>query len=157
MRSGIGFDVHKFEEGKKIIIGGEEIFFSRKLKGHSDADVLLHALMDALLGAMGKGDIGRHFPDTEKKYKDISSIVLLKKVRGIMREEGFIVNNIDMIVMAQAPKLAPYADKIENNICQVLDIGKSRVNFKATTTEKLGFVGRQEGIAAQVVVTVAKV
>ncbi|MFW6237841.1 MAG: 2-C-methyl-D-erythritol 2,4-cyclodiphosphate synthase, partial [Halanaerobiales bacterium] len=119
MRMGIGFDVHRFSEEGELYIGGEEISYSRGLAGHSDADVLLHALMDALLGALGKGDIGELFPDTEKEYKNISSMILLEYVKDILRGEDFRVNNIDMIVMAQAPKLAPYADKIENNICRI--------------------------------------
>ena len=154
MRVGLGYDVHQLIEYESLILGGIEISYHMGLIGHSDADVLLHALMDALLGALGRGDIGNLFPDNDKKYKNISSVILLERVRDILLEEGYMINNIDMVVMAQVPRLAPYVAKIENNICEILDIDKTDLNFKATTTEGLGFVGRKEGIAAEVIVSI---
>ncbi len=151
MRVGIGYDVHKLVEGRKLILGGVEIPFEKGLLGHSDGDVLLHAICDALLGAAGKGDIGRHFPDTDPEYKDISSLILLEKVKGLIKE--YRINNIDSIVIAQEPKLAPYLEKMKENIAQVLKIGKSKINIKPTTTEKLGPLGRGEGIAAYATVS----
>ena len=154
MRLGIGYDVHQLIEGESLFLGGVEISFHMGLRGHSDADVLLHALIDALLGALGKRDIGKLFPDSDEKYKDISSVILLEKVKTILLEEGYIVNNIDMVVMAQVPRLAPYAAKIENKISKILNINKTSINFKATTTEGLGFIGRKEGISAEVIVSI---
>lgn len=151
MRVGIGYDVHKLVEGRRLILGGVEVPFGRGLLGHSDGDVLLHAICDALLGAAGKGDIGGHFPDTEPKYKDISSFILLEKVKGLIKE--YRINNIDSIIIAQEPKLAPYLSKMKENITQVLKIDKSKINIKATTTEKLGPMGRGEGIAAYAIVS----
>ena len=151
MRVGIGYDVHKLVEGKKLILGGVEIPFEKGLLGHSDGDVLLHAICDALLGAAGEGDIGQHFPDTSPEYKDISSLVLLEKVKGLIKE--YRINNIDSIVIAQEPKLALYLEKMKENIAKVLKIDKDRINIKATTTEGLGPLGRGEGIAAYAMVS----
>ena len=151
MRVGMGYDVHRLVEGRRLILGGVEIPFEKGLLGHSDGDVLLHAICDALLGAAGKGDIGQHFPDTNPEYKDISSLVLLEKVKGLIKE--YRINNIDSIIVAQEPKLAPYLEKMKENITQVLKIDKSKINIKATTTEKLGPTGRGEGIAAYAMVS----
>ncbi len=157
MRVGIGFDTHSLAKGEKLILGGVHIPYSYGLKGHSDADVLTHALMDSILGALGKGDIGNYFPDTDDKYKDICSLSLLEKISKLLKEENYIFNNGDLIVMAEAPKLAQYASSIVNNLCEILNTEPERVNFKATTTEKLGFIGRKEGIAAQSIVSLVKV
>jgi len=151
MRVGMGYDVHRLVEGRKLILGGVEIPFEKGLLGHSDGDVLLHAICDALLGAAGKGDIGQHFPDTNPEYKDISSLVLLEKVKGLIKE--YRINNIDSIIVAQDPKLAPYLSKMKENIAGVLKIDKDKINIKATTTEKLGSIGRGEGIAAYAMVS----
>ena len=151
MRVGIGYDVHKLVEGRKLVLGGVEIPFEKGLFGHSDGDVLLHAICDALLGAAGKGDIGQHFPDTNIEYKDILSLILLEKVKGLIKE--YRINNIDSIVIAQEPKLASHLSKMRENIAQVLEIDKDKINIKATTTEKLGPMGRGEGIAAYAMVS----
>ena len=156
MRVGIGYDVHKFAEDRKLILGGVEIPYEKGLLGHSDADVLLHAIMDALLGAAGLGDIGKHFPDTDEKYKGISSIKLFKHVINLLNENGYQVVNISAVVMAQRPKLAPFIEKMNENIAKEANISLNRVNVAATTTEKLGFVGRGEGISAQATVTLMK-
>lgn len=150
-RVGSGYDVHRLVEGRDLILGGVNIPYNKGLLGHSDADVLLHALMDALLGAASLGDIGEHFPDTEEAYKGISSLELLDRVAERLKEEGFSVGNIDATIMAQKPKLAPYKEKMKNNIAEALGIPLGSINLKATTTEKLGFVGREEGIAAEAV------
>ncbi len=150
-RVGSGYDVHRLVEGRDLILGGVNIPYNKGLLGHSDADVLLHALMDALLGAASLGDIGEHFPDTEEAYKGISSLELLDRVAEKLKEEGFSVGNIDATIMAQKPKLAPYKEKMKNNIAEALGIPLGSINLKATTTEKLGFVGREEGIAAEAV------
>ena len=151
MRIGSGYDVHRLTEGRKLILGGVEIPYEKGLLGHSDADVLIHALMDAILGAAGLGDIGQHFPDTDEQYKDISSVKLLEKVKSLISDEGFIVGNDDITVIAQKPKIAPYIPAMRENIAGTLGIEKERVNVKGTTTEKLGFVGRCEGIACEAV------
>lgn len=156
MRIGIGYDVHQLSKGETLVIGGVHIPGEKGLVGHSDADVLIHALMDALLGAMGKGDIGFHFPDTDEKYKDISSLILLENIKENILKNNYIIENIDMIVMAEKPKIAPYYQKMKDNIVQILDITSDRINIKATTTEKLGFIGREEGIAAEAVVLLTK-
>lgn len=150
-RVGTGFDVHQLTEGRKLILGGVEIPFEKGLLGHSDADVLIHALMDALLGAAALGDIGGHFPDSDPAYKDISSMKLLEEVKKCIDEEFYRISNVDITVMAQRPKLKSHIDDMRNNIAKVLEIDIGRVNIKGTTTEKLGFVGREEGIAAQAV------
>ncbi len=156
MRVGFGYDVHRLVEERKLILGGVEIPYEKGLLGHSDADVLVHALMDAMLGAAGMGDIGRHFPDTDNQYKGIDSMILLDKVTQLLTAEGFVVNNIDVTVVAQRPKLAGFIPQMETNIANVLGIDVSRVNVKATTTEKLGFEGEGLGISAYAVCTIAE-
>ncbi len=151
MRVGIGYDVHKLVENRKLILGGVEIPHTLGLLGHSDADVLLHAIMDALLGAAALGDIGKHFPDTDEQYKGISSIRLLEYVRELIEKEGYLIENIDATVIAQKPKLRPYIDKMQENIANALKIDKNQVNVKATTEERLGFTGREEGISSQAI------
>lgn len=151
MRVGIGYDVHKLTEDRKLILGGVQIPYSLGLEGHSDADVLVHAIMDALLGAAALGDIGRHFPDTDPAYKGISSMKLLTHVGELMRQQRYVIENIDATIIAQKPKLSPYIEQMELNIAQVLEIEKNQINIKATTEEGLGFTGRQEGISAQAI------
>ena len=153
-RIGTGFDVHRLVEGRRLILGGVEIPYEKGLDGHSDADVLIHALMDALLGAAAMGDIGRHFPDTDDAYKGISSMKLLDRVNNILAENMYSIGNADITVIAQKPKLGPYIEKMRENIADVLGIGKDLINIKATTTEKLGFTGRGEGIAAEAVCSI---
>lgn len=152
-RMGIGCDVHRLVEGRPLVLGGVDIPFDRGLLGHSDADVLLHAVMDALLGAAALGDIGRHFPDSDERYKGISSIELLKEVYRLLADRGYAVDNVDATVIAQRPKLAPYIWSMRRRIAAALGISVGQVSVKATTTEGLGFVGRQEGIEAQAVAT----
>jgi len=152
MRIGQGFDVHQLVAGRKLIIGGAEIPYDKGLLGHSDADVLLHAICDALLGAAALGDIGRHFADTDAQYKDIDSRILLRDVARKIEAEGFRVGNVDATIIAQAPKMAPHIPHMVENIASDLGIAMNAVNVKATTTEKLGYTGRGEGIAAQAVV-----
>lgn len=151
MRVGIGYDVHKLTENRPLIVGGVLIPWDKGLLGHSDADVLIHAIMDALLGATGLGDIGRHFPDKDEAWRDVSSLALLQQVRQLLRQEGFRVVNIDAVIMAQRPKMFPYIPKMTEHISSVLGIDKTCINIKATTTEGLGFVGREEGMGAQAV------
>ncbi|MDO4545799.1 MAG: 2-C-methyl-D-erythritol 4-phosphate cytidylyltransferase [Bacillota bacterium] len=153
-RVGTGFDVHRLTDGRDLILGGVKIPFKKGLDGHSDADVLTHALMDALLGAAALGDIGRHFPDTDERYKGISSLILLKKVKELLDENFFRIGNLDVTVMAQQPKIGPYVEEMRTNLSHVLDLEKSRINIKGTTTERLGFVGREEGIAAEAVCSI---
>jgi 2-C-methyl-D-erythritol 2,4-cyclodiphosphate synthase len=155
-RSGIGIDAHAFAKGRRLVLGGVEIDHPYGLAGHSDADVLIHAIIDALLGAAGMGDIGRHFPDSDAKYKDISSLFLLGETRNILAADRWSVANVDATVIAQAPRLAGYVDTMKNRIAETLGVASSRVNIKATTTEKLGFTGREEGIAAVAAATVYK-
>lgn len=150
-RVGTGYDVHKLVEGEELVLGGLKIPFEKGLLGHSDADVLIHALMDALLGAAGLGDIGTHFPDTDREYKGISSIRLLERVRGLIEDAYYQIGNVDITLMAERPKIKPLIDDMKKNIAAALGIDESRINIKGTTTEKLGFVGREEGIAAQAV------
>jgi 2-C-methyl-D-erythritol 2,4-cyclodiphosphate synthase len=151
LRVGLGYDVHKLTQGRKLIMGGVEIPHELGLLGHSDADVLIHAIMDALLGAAKMGDIGKLFPDTDPKYKGISSITLLKCVKEKMDEKGIKVVNIDSIIVAQKPKMRPYIEQMEKNIAQALDCDVDLINVKATTEEELGFTGRKEGIASKAV------
>lgn len=151
MRVGTGYDVHRLTEGRDLILGGVKIPYERGLLGHSDADVLLHAIMDALLGAAALGDIGKHFPDSNPEYKGISSLILLKKVGELLVQEGFLVENIDATIIAQAPKMRPYIDTMRENIAKTLEMDLSCVNVKATTEEGLGFTGAGEGISAQAV------
>ena len=149
MRVGMGYDVHKLVEGRKLILGGVEVPHTLGLLGHSDADVLVHAIMDSLLGAAALGDIGKHFPDTDPAYEGADSMMLLAKVRDLIRQEGYVVGNIDATVIAQRPKLRPYIEQMEQNVADVLEIAKDQVNIKATTEERLGFTGREEGMAAE--------
>lgn len=151
MRIGQGFDVHRLAGGRELIIGGVHIAHDRGLDGHSDADVLLHALCDALLGAAAMGDIGAHFPDSDARYKDADSRVLLRQVSALVQEAGYRIVNIDATIIAQAPKMAPHIPAMVNNIAGDLGLSRGQINIKATTTEGLGFAGRAEGIAAQVV------
>ncbi|MBQ9233883.1 MAG: 2-C-methyl-D-erythritol 2,4-cyclodiphosphate synthase [Lachnospiraceae bacterium] len=151
MRIGTGYDVHRLVEGRKLIIGGVDIPYEKGLLGHSDADVLLHAIMDAILGAAALGDIGKHFPDTDEKYKGADSIMLLKEVARMIDEKNMLVGNIDATIIAQAPKLRPYIDNMRENIANALGIDIEQVNVKATTEEKLGFTGEGLGISAQAV------
>ena len=151
MRIGQGFDVHQLVEGRKLIIGGVEIPFEKGLLGHSDADVLLHAICDALLGAAGLGDIGRHFSDADAKYKNIDSRILLREVARMIAEQGFHIGNVDATIIAQAPKMAAHIPRMAQNIAADLGVAEKAVNIKATTTEQLGFSGRGEGVAAQAV------
>ena len=148
MRIGMGYDVHKLVEGRKLILGGVEIPYEKGLLGHSDADVLIHAVMDALLGAAGLDDIGRHFPDTDPQYKGISSILLLKHVGRLLEENGFRIGNIDATVVAQRPKLRPYIDQMRRNMADALGIPVSDINVKATTEEGLGFTGEGMGMSS---------
>ncbi len=154
MRIGFGYDVHAFSENRKLILGGVTVPYELGLLGHSDADVLVHAIMDALLGAVALGDIGKHFPDTDEKYKGADSLVLLKEVGNILSENGCKVGNIDSTIVAQAPKLAPFIEEMRENISKALGIDVSLVSVKATTTEHLGFEGRKEGISATAVALV---
>ena len=152
MRIGMGYDVHRLAEGRALILGGVEVPYEKGLLGHSDADVLLHAVMDALLGAAALGDIGQHFPDTDEAYRGISSLELLKRVGKLLEEHRYAVGNIDATVIAQRPKLSPYREEMRRNIAETLRISVSQVNVKATTEEGLGFTGSGEGISAQAVV-----
>lgn len=151
MRVGMGYDVHKLVEGRDLILGGVKVPHTLGLLGHSDADVLLHAIMDALLGAAALGDIGKHFPDTDPAYKGISSMKLLEQVAGLLEEKGYVIDNIDATIIAQKPKLRPYIEQMEQNIAKTLGIAREQVNVKATTEEGLGFSGREEGIASQAI------
>lgn len=151
MRVGIGYDVHKMVEGRALVLGGVNIPYEKGLLGHSDADVLVHAIIDAILGAAGEGDIGKHFPDSDMRYKGISSLILLSKVRELLDARDLEVRNIDSVIVAQEPKLAPYKTKMAENIAETLGISAGCVNVKATTSEGLGFTGAGEGIAAYAV------
>ena len=156
MRVGIGYDVHPLGEGSPLILGGVEIKYNRILIGWSDADVLLHSIMDALLGAAGLADIGTHFPPSDAEYKNASSTALLSKVKALLRKDNWIIVNIDSTVVAQEPKLAPYIDQMKESIGNILDIDKSQIGIKATTTERMGFTGRGEGIASCAVALIDK-
>ena len=151
MRIGTGYDVHKLVEGRKLIIGGVEIPYEKGLLGHSDADVLVHAIMDALLGAAALGDIGKHFPDSDPKYKGADSLMLMREVKRILAENGYQVGNVDATIIAQAPKMSPHIGTMRRNIADALGLDVSQVSVKATTEERLGFTGRGEGISAQAV------
>ncbi len=151
MRIGTGYDVHKLVEGRKCIIGGVDIPFEKGLLGHSDADVLCHAISDALLGAAALGDIGKHFPDTDPRFKGADSVKLLAEVGTLVHSKNYAISNIDATIIAQAPKMAPHLDKMRENIASALGLELDRINIKATTEEHLGFTGRGEGIAAQAV------
>lgn len=154
MRVGMGYDVHKLVEGRKLIIGGVDIPYEKGLLGHSDADVLLHAIMDALLGAAAMGDIGKHFPDTDERFKGADSMKLMEHVRDMLFEAHYVVNNIDATIIAQRPKMRPYIEEMEKNIARVLMIEKDQVNIKATTEEGLGFTGSGEGISSQAICSI---
>ena len=151
MRIGMGYDVHRLVKGRKLVLGGVTIPFEKGLLGHSDADVLVHAVCDALLGATGLGDIGLHFPDTDPEYKDIASIKILAKTYELINAKGFSIMNIDSTIFADAPKLSPYRDAMQKNISRTIEIGQDRVNIKATTFEGLGMIGKGEGIGAMCV------
>jgi 2-C-methyl-D-erythritol 2,4-cyclodiphosphate synthase len=155
-RIGQGFDVHQLTEGRPLIIGGIEIPYEKGLLGHSDADVLLHTVADACLGAIGEGDIGRHFPDTDPAFKDADSAKLMEHVWGIVKGKGYKLVNADCTIIAQKPKMAPYIEQIRDRVAELLEASAEQVNIKATTTEKLGFTGRGEGIAAQVALLLQK-
>ena len=157
MRVGIGYDIHRLEEGRDLILGGVKIPHRLGLLGHSDADVLIHAICDALLGALALGDIGQHFPNTDIQYKGISSMVLLEKVNLLIYDKGFITNNIDSVVIAEEPKLAPFIPIMRENIAKVLNISAESVSIKATTAEKLGSIGQGKGIAAEAIVSVKQI
>jgi len=156
MRVGMGYDVHRLVEGRKLILGGVEIPYEKGLLGHSDADVLIHAIMDALLGAAALGDIGKHFPDTDPAYKDADSLKLLEAAANLLREEGFEILDIDCVIAAQAPKLSPYREAMRENIARACGIATENIGVKATTTERLGFEGREEGISAEAVALVCR-
>ena len=151
MRIGMGYDVHRLVEDRKLILGGVEIAYEKGLLGHSDADVLVHAVMDALLGASALGDIGKHFPDTDPAYKGISSILLLEHVGNLLRDNGFVIGNIDATIIAQKPKMAPHILKMRENMAAALNIELNQINVKATTEEGLGFTGTGEGISSQAI------
>ncbi|HZG71165.1 MAG TPA: 2-C-methyl-D-erythritol 2,4-cyclodiphosphate synthase [Chondromyces sp.] len=155
-RIGQGFDVHQLTEGRPLIVGGIEIPYEKGLLGHSDADVLLHAVTDACLGAIAAGDIGKHFPDTDAAFKDADSAVLLQQVWQMIKEKGYKLGNIDCTIIAQKPKMAPHIERMRSRIAELLEAEIDQVNVKATTTEKLGFAGRGEGIAAQTAVLLIK-
>jgi 2-C-methyl-D-erythritol 2,4-cyclodiphosphate synthase len=157
MRIGIGYDVHKLVENRPLVMGGENIPYERGLLGHSDADVLVHAVMDALLGAAALGDIGKHFPDTDMRYSGISSILLLKNVGELLESKGYRVVNIDSVIIAQKPKMAPFIEKMRQNMAEALKIEADQVSVKATTEEGLGFTGRSEGISSQSVCLIEKI
>lgn len=156
MRVGMGYDVHRLVEDRKLIIGGVEIPYEKGLLGHSDADVLLHAIMDALLGAAALGDIGKHFPDNDDRYKGISSLELLRQVGKLLDEKNYVIENIDATIIAQKPKMRPYIDEMRKNIADTLKLDIDRVNVKATTEEGLGFTGKKEGISAQAICCISK-
>lgn len=151
-RQGLGYDVHELVEGRDLVLGGVRIPYERGLLGHSDADVLTHAVMDALCGALNLGDIGKLFPDTDPAYKDIYSLDLLARIAQLMHDKGYMVGNVDTVLCAEQPKLAPYRQEIQKNFARVLACDEEQISIKATTTEKLGFVGREEGMAAMATV-----
>lgn len=153
---GHGYDVHRLVSGRKLVLGGVDVPHALGLLGHSDADVLLHAVCDAVLGALGEGDIGRHFPDTDAKYKDISSELIADDCYEIMKNRGYVIGNIDVTVIAQKPKLSPYVEQMRQNVARIFRTDQENVNIKATTEEKLGFTGREEGISCHSVVLIEK-
>ena len=157
MRVGLGYDVHKLVDGRKLIIGGVDIPHEKGLLGHSDADVLVHAVMDSILGALGLGDIGKHFPDTDEKYKGADSIKLLEFVYNLIDEKGYAIGNIDCTIIAQSPKMAPHISNMRENMAKALNTSTDNINVKATTEEGLGFTGAKEGIAAQSICLLVKV
>lgn len=155
-RTGFGFDVHAFVEGRKLILGGVEIPFDKGLEGHSDADVLLHAICDAMLGALALGDIGIHFPNTDERWKDADSTVLLNRVNQIINSKGYELGNLDCVLAMEKPKISPYVEQIRNRISKILNADIEQISIKATTTEKLGFVGRAEGVVSFATVLLVK-
>jgi 2-C-methyl-D-erythritol 2,4-cyclodiphosphate synthase len=157
MRIGFGYDSHRFSEDRRLILGGVEVNYEKGLLGHSDADALIHAIVDAILGALGEGDIGRHFPDTDPNLKGISSLVMLKRVADLAVQRGYYVNNVDSTVILEKPRLSSSIEEMRRNVAKVLGTDSSRVNVKAKTNEKMGFIGRGEGIAAFAVVTLGRV
>jgi len=157
MRVGIGYDIHRLIEGRELILGGVKIPYRMGLDGHSDADVLLHSISDALLGALALGDIGQHFPNTDPQFKGISSMILLEKVNSLIQEKGFITNNVDSVVIAEEPKLAPFIPAMRENIARILNISVDCVSIKATTAEKLGSIGQEKGIASEAIVSVREI
>ncbi|HQF41372.1 MAG TPA: 2-C-methyl-D-erythritol 2,4-cyclodiphosphate synthase [Ignavibacteriaceae bacterium] len=156
IRVGFGFDVHAFAEGRKLILGGIEIPFDKGLEGHSDADVLLHAICDAMLGALALGDIGTHFPDTDEKWKDADSKILLKRVNDLINSKGYQLGNLDCVLALQQPKISLYSEMIRNKIAEILNADVEQISLKASTTEKLGFVGRSEGVISYATVLLVK-
>ena len=154
MKVGIGYDIHKLVKGRKLILGGIEIKFSKGLSGHSDGDVLTHAIIDAILGALGKGDIGKHFPDTDSRYKNISSLVLLKETMKLLTKSKYRINNLDTAIIAEKPKIAPYSGKIEERLASVLKVKKEFINIKAKTNEGLGEIGKGKAIACFAIVSI---
>lgn len=157
MRVGIGYDIHRLEENRELILGGVKIPYRFGLLGHSDADVLLHAISDALLGALALGDIGQHFPNTDPQYQGISSMILLEKVNSLIQEKGYITNNVDSIIIAEEPKLSPYILAMRENIARTLNISTESVSIKATTAEKLGSIGQGKGISAEAIVSIKRI
>lgn len=157
MRIGFGYDVHQLVNGRKLIIGGVKIPHEKGLLGHSDADVLIHSIMDSILGALALGDIGKHFPDTDPRYKDISSLKLLQTVYNIMEQQGYRIGNIDATIATEKPRLAPYIEMMRKNISKILNTSIVNINIKATTTEELGFVGRKEGISTYAICLLEKI
>ena len=155
-RIGFGYDVHRLVEDRRLILGGVDIPWERGLLGHSDADVLVHSIMDGLLGALGRGDIGRHFPDSDPAYKDKDSLLMLQEIMLMVKEDGYSINNIDCTIVAQKPKLAPYINKMREKLSGVLYIDVKRINIKATTTEGMGFTGRGEGMEAYSAVSLVR-
>ncbi|MBQ4116889.1 MAG: 2-C-methyl-D-erythritol 2,4-cyclodiphosphate synthase [Clostridia bacterium] len=156
MRIGHGYDVHRLVEGRKLILGGVDIPHEKGLDGHSDADVLVHAIMDSVIGALGLGDIGLHFPDNDAQYKDIDSLILAKKTAELLKENGYKIGNIDATLILQAPKVRPYIEQMRENIARVYSVDKSCINVKATTEEHLGFTGEKKGVAAHAVCLITK-
>ena len=156
IRIGFGYDVHEFAVNRKLIIGGVEVEYNKGLAGHSDADVLLHAICDALLGALALGDIGKHFPNTDSKYKDIDSKILLDKTSNLVKDNGYLLGNIDSTIVIQEPKMAPYIPSMRKVIAEILNIGVEQISIKATTSEGLGFEGRGEGVSAYAIVLLNK-
>jgi 2-C-methyl-D-erythritol 2,4-cyclodiphosphate synthase len=155
-RIGLGYDAHRLVEGRRLILGGINIPWIKGLLGHSDADVLVHAIMDGILGALGRGDIGKHFPDTDPAYKDIDSLLMLKSVMAMVNTDGYLINNVDCTIVAQQPKLSPHIEDMREKLAAILSVEKASVNIKATTTEGMGFAGRGEGIGAYAVVSLIK-
>lgn len=156
IRIGNGYDVHKLVEGRKLVLGGVEISHTKGVLGHSDGDVLIHAVMDAILGAIALGDIGKHFPDTDERFRGISSLLLLKHVGNLLHEKHFLINNIDATIVAQKPKLLPFIPTMRQNIAETLNLALDNVNVKATTEERLGFTGNEEGISSYAVCSIDK-